>query len=91
MHRNVVTFVDSQVTQNPADGTYTVMIAMEYCSGGGLLDMMNKRINNRFTEQEVLAIFSDIVEAVAYLHYQQPHAITHRDLKVENVLISRSQ
>ena len=35
---------------------------MEWCPGGGIIDMMNTRLQNRMTEQEVLKIFSDTVE-----------------------------
>ncbi|KAJ5678132.1 uncharacterized protein N7477_003765 [Penicillium maclennaniae] len=44
---------------------------------------------NRLTEPEVIKIFSDVAEGVACMHYLKP-PLLHRDLKVENVLISRS-
>lgn len=50
-------------------------------AGGGIIDMMNTRLQNRLTESEILKIFSDTVEAVAHMHYQSPPLI-HRDLKV---------
>lgn len=43
--------------------------------------MMNTRLQNRLTESEILKIFSDTVEGVAHMHYQNPPMI-HRDLKV---------
>jgi len=48
---------------------------------------MNDRLGTGFTEQEVLAIFCDTCEAVARLHHCQT-PIIHRDLKVENILVS---
>lgn len=30
--------------------------------GGGIIDMMNTRLQNRLTEGEILKIFSDVVE-----------------------------
>jgi AP2-associated kinase len=39
------------------------------------------------TEPEILHIFSDVVEGVATMHYLKP-PLLHRDLKVENVLIT---
>ncbi|XP_053205198.1 BMP-2-inducible protein kinase-like [Panonychus citri] len=40
-----------------------------------------------FSEKQVLKIFCDICEAVSKLHHNNP-PIIHRDLKVENILIS---
>lgn len=89
---------------------YEIFILMEWCpgmatrssfelieAGGGIIDMMNTRLQNRMTESEILKIFSDVVEvrtptlvklyrltraqAVAHMHYQSPPLI-HRDLKV---------
>lgn len=62
---------------------------MELAAGGGIIDMMNTRLQNRLTESEILKVFSDVVEAVAHMHAQSPPLI-HRDLKVENILMSSS-
>lgn len=43
------------------------------------------RLNQGFTEHEVLKIFCDITEGVSRLHHCQT-PIIHRDLKIENVL-----
>ncbi|CAG2112293.1 unnamed protein product, partial [Medioppia subpectinata] len=56
---------------------------------GHVLQLMNDRINVGFSENELLKIFCDICEAVARLHHNQP-PIIHRDLKIENILISES-
>ncbi|KAK7205167.1 hypothetical protein BZA70DRAFT_175345 [Myxozyma melibiosi] len=87
-HPNAVTYIDSHASHLKAGG-YEVFVLMEFCSGGGLIDFMNTRLQNRFTESEILKIFSDIVEGVSGMHYLEPPLI-HRDLKVENVLISES-
>lgn len=31
-------------------------------AGGGIIDMMNTRLQNRLTESEILKVFSDTVE-----------------------------
>ncbi|KAK9244972.1 kinase-like domain-containing protein [Lipomyces tetrasporus] len=85
-HRCVVSYIDSHASHLKT-GEYEVFLLMEYCSGGGLIDFMNTRLQDRFTESEILNIFSDVVEGVACMHYLEPPLI-HRDLKVENVLIS---
>ena len=45
-------------------------------------------MQHRLTEPEILKIFGDVAEGVATMHYLKP-PLLHRDLKVENVLISK--
>lgn len=87
-HKHIVRYIDSHASQLKGGG-YEVFLLMEYCSGGGLIDFMNTRLRNRLTEPEILQIFSDVAEGVACMHYLRP-PLLHRDLKVENVLISTS-
>lgn len=86
-HRHIVKYIDSHASQLKGGG-FEVFLLMEYCSGGGLIDFMNTRLQNRLTEPEIIKIFSDVAEGVACMHYLKP-PLLHRDLKVENVLISR--
>ncbi|KAF1816487.1 serine/threonine-protein kinase ppk30 [Eremomyces bilateralis CBS 781.70] len=87
-HTHIVTYIDSHASQLKGGG-YEVFLLMEYCAGGGLIDFMNTRLQHRLTEPEILKIFSDVAEGVATMHYLKP-PLLHRDLKVENVLISTS-
>lgn len=87
-HRHIVTYIDSHASQLKGGG-YEVFLLMEYCAGGGLIDFMNTRLQDRLTEPEILEIFSDVAEGVACMHYLKP-PLLHRDLKVENVLIART-
>ncbi|GAA5976236.1 hypothetical protein JCM10908_005426 [Rhodotorula pacifica] len=93
-HPKIVNMIEASVADLPGgvDGSkgYEIYILMEWCQGGGIIDMMNTRLQNRLTEGEILKIFSDVVEAVAHMHYQKPPLI-HRDLKVENILLSPPQ
>ena len=53
-------------------------------AGGRLVDVMNSKLksrSSRFTEEEVLKIFTDICQAVARLHHRTK-PIIHRDIKV---------
>ncbi|EIW69409.1 hypothetical protein TREMEDRAFT_73843 [Tremella mesenterica DSM 1558] len=68
-----------------SNGTHEVFILMEYCSGGGIIDLLNKRLRDRLKEVEILNIFTDVCEAVAAMH-SLPQPLLHRDLKIENVL-----
>ena len=85
-HRMIVTYIDSHASEMKGGG-YEVFLLMEYCDGGGLIDFMNTRLQHRLTEPEILDIFADITEGVACMHYLKP-PLLHRDLKVENVLIT---
>jgi AP2-associated kinase len=38
---------------------------------------MNRRVATRFAQPEVLQIFGDVCEAVAFLHYQKPNPIMY--------------
>ena len=84
--KQIVKYIDSHASQLQRGG-YEVFLLMEYCQGGGLIDFMNTRLQNRLTEPEIINIFTDIAEGVANMHYLKP-PLLHRDLKVENVLIS---
>ncbi|GAA5967426.1 hypothetical protein JCM11641_000544 [Rhodosporidiobolus odoratus] len=90
-HPKIVHMIEASVADLPGgvDGSkgYEIYILMEWCPGGGIIDMMNTRLQNRLTESEILKIFSDVVEAVAHMHYQSP-PLLHRDLKVENILLT---
>ncbi|QIW95806.1 hypothetical protein AMS68_001324 [Peltaster fructicola] len=87
-HKHIVTYIDSHASQLNGGG-YEVFLLMEFCSGGGLIDFMNTRLQHRLTEPEILKIFADVAEGLACMHYLKP-PLLHRDLKVENVLISKS-
>ncbi|PNS16293.1 Serine/threonine-protein kinase plo1 [Sphaceloma murrayae] len=85
-HKHIVRYMDSHASQLKGGG-YEVFLLMEFCAGGGLIDFMNTRLQYRLTEPEILKIFSDVAEGVATMHYLKP-PLLHRDLKVENILIS---
>ncbi|KAF9225571.1 hypothetical protein BS17DRAFT_751486 [Gyrodon lividus] len=87
-HPNVVHLIDA-AWHRMSNGQYEVFILMEFCPGGGIIDMMNRRLRERLTEAEILQIFIDILEGVAAMHNLRP-ALLHRDLKVENILQSSS-
>lgn len=70
-----------------AGGGWEIFILMEYCRGGGLIDFLNSRLQHRLSETEVLSIFRDVCEGVQVLHHLDP-VLLHRDLKIENVLLS---
>ncbi|THH20483.1 hypothetical protein EW146_g868 [Bondarzewia mesenterica] len=85
-HPNIVHLIDAAWHRMP-NGTFEVFILMEFCPGGGIIDMMNRRLRERLTEAEILQIFVDVCEGVAAMHNLRP-PLLHRDLKVENILQS---
>ncbi|XP_076010196.1 AP2-associated protein kinase 1 isoform X3 [Genypterus blacodes] len=85
-HKNIVGFQDSSITAVGAGDVWEVLILMDLCRGGQVVNQMNQRLQTGFTEAEVLQIFCDTCEALSRLH-QCKTPIVHRDLKVENILL----
>lgn len=55
-------------------------------TGGSLIEILQSR-TTPFDEETVTKIFYQVCKAVAHMHSQVP-PIIHRDLKIENLLIS---
>ncbi|XP_069034124.1 AP2-associated protein kinase 1-like isoform X2 [Embiotoca jacksoni] len=85
-NKNIVGFLDSSIAAVGAGDVWEVLILMDFCRGGQVVNLMNQRLQTGFTEAEVLQIFCDTCEAVTRLH-QCKTPIIHRDLKVENILL----
>ncbi|XP_065261032.1 BMP-2-inducible protein kinase isoform X3 [Emys orbicularis] len=85
-HKNIVGYLDCAVN-SVSDNVWEVLILMEFCRAGQVVNQMNQRLQTGFTEPEVLRIFCDTCEAVARLHHCKT-PIVHRDLKVENILLN---
>ena len=69
------------------NGTYEVFILMEFCSGGGIIDMMNRRLRERLTEQEILTIFVDVCEGLAAMHAPQTTSSAPRSESGEHIAV----
>lgn len=80
-------YLDSHAARSSDGKGYEVFVLMEYCSRNGLIDFMNTRLKDMLSEPEILQIACDIGLGIANMHYLSPPLI-HRDLKIENVLIS---
>ncbi|XP_061590207.1 AP2-associated protein kinase 1 isoform X2 [Cololabis saira] len=85
-HKNIVGYLDSSITAMGSRDVWEVLILMDYCKGGQVVNLMNQRLQTGFTELEVLQIFCDTCDASSRLH-QRKTPIIHRDLKVENILL----
>lgn len=61
------------------------MLAMEYCAGGNLRQVLQKRENCcGLPERDVRRVLSDVAAGLFYLHTNH---VVHRDLKPENVVL----
>jgi serine/threonine protein kinase len=60
-------------------------IVMEYLSGGNLLEVIGKE--GKISYQRVHKVVHDLLLALNYMHKQN---IMHRDLKLENVMLTHS-
>ena len=61
-----------------------VIIVMELVNGGSLYGLLKRQEGRRLKEDEAKRVFKQVVEAIRYCHNR---CITHRDIKLENVLL----
>lgn len=85
---HIVKYIDSNASKFDSNGKYEVLVLMELCENGSLIDYMNTRLNNRFTELEVLNIFAQTCSGIYAMHRLVP-PLLHRDIKIENILINQ--
>lgn len=78
-HPNVVKLID--VLRNK----HFVYLITEFVDGGDLFDALSKR--GRFSETDARSVFEQIVTGVSYCHSMK---VISRDMKVENVLLTKS-
>ena len=63
-----------------------IFIVMEYCEGKDLMDYILHK--TRLSEIESLKFFQQLINALFYLHSQN---ISHRDVKIDNMLLDRNK
>ena len=76
-HRGIVRLYNAFIVDS------SLVIVMEYASGGELKEYVTKK--GRLDEEEAKGIFRQIVDAINHCHMLH---VVHRDLKLENVLFS---
>ncbi|XP_060528873.1 cyclin-G-associated kinase [Cylas formicarius] len=87
-HPNIIqylsaSFIDKSQTTH---GQSEFLVVTELCPGGSLVDVLQPR-TAPFDAETIAKIFYQTCRAVSHLHSQVP-PIVHRDLKIENLLIS---
>ena len=68
----------------------SLCVVMHYCEGGDLAQAIKQRAKAEqpFNEQEVISLFVQIVMALHYVHSKR---ILHRDLKTQNIFITKAR
>ena len=81
-HSNIVLFVESFVESSKLN------IVMEYADGGDLSSFVQtyKKARKRIKESDLMRIFVQITLALKHVH---EHNILHRDLKSQNIFLTR--
>ena len=62
----------------------TLNLIMEYVNGCSLMSYLKKKYHKKIDESEARIIFKQLIQALEYCHNLN---ITHRDIKLENILI----
>ena len=62
-----------------------IFIIMEYCEGQDIMDYILTK--GHLSEEESLKYFQQLINALYYLHSQN---ITHRDIKIDNLLLDKN-
>lgn len=63
----------------------TLYLVQEMCNGGDLFDLLHSQKNRRLEEDDARRLVQQILSAIKYLH---AHNILHRDVKLENFLLT---
>src|SRR6266566_5009197 len=63
-----------------------VYMLMDYIKGKNLETLRKEQPEQRFSLSLVLSLMAPIVDALIYLHHQEP-PIVHRDIKPENIIV----
>ncbi|XP_033115096.1 serine/threonine-protein kinase Nek8-like [Anneissia japonica] len=81
-HPNIIEYYE-----NYLEGT-ALMIVMEYAEGGTLCEYLQQQGNTLLEEHEILHFFAQILLSLHHIHSKQ---ILHRDLKTQNILLTKQR
>lgn len=82
-HPNVIEYFENFLQDK------AMMIVMEYAAGGTLFEFIQAKVRSKtlMDEDEVAFLFAQIILPMYYVHQSQ---VLHRDLKSENIFLTRS-
>lgn len=81
-HPNIVEcLAGTSVSEN---GNRIGLIAMEMCEGGTLFNLLHRHREKRLSEEQILYILRHLIAGLVHMHSK---SISHRDVKVENILL----
>lgn len=83
-HKNIVKFFGLEKIANRCN---EFALAMEYCSGGNLSEMIEEN-RDGLEPSEFYKVFGNMVAAIKHLHSLH---IIHRDLKPNNIVVNKFQ
>lgn len=67
------------------DNAHSIHIVMEFVKGKSLYQYLKEKPGKRLLESEAKLIIQQIAECMRYIHSK---SITHRDMKLENIIIN---
>lgn len=82
-HPNIVTYKESFL-----DKEYNMYIVMKYCEEGDLYKKIRATNSKPFSESQVVDWIAQLVLALHFLHEKK---ILHRDIKTQNIFISKGR
>ncbi len=71
------------------DSRQRTYMLMDYIEGPNLEALRRQRADKRFTLSQALIVLAPVVDAVQFLHSQQP-PVLHRDIKPSNIIVPLS-
>ncbi|XP_075253963.1 uncharacterized protein LOC142345654 isoform X2 [Convolutriloba macropyga] len=84
-HNNIARYFGCYIKRGPVA---QIWIAMEYCAGGSIFDLIKHGGNNGkhyFKEEWIAYASREILEGLKYLHSMK---VIHRDIKGQNILLT---
>ena len=78
-HENIIAYIDSFQEKG------ALCIVTEFCDGGDLSELIEKRNGRSFSEDQIVRWFRQICSGLQYLHERR---VLHRDIKTQNVFLT---
>jgi serine/threonine protein kinase len=68
-------------------GDEKVVLMLDYCSGGTLMDLVDNKKRKRLRDHEIRFYLRQMLEGLEYIHRKR---IIHRDIKLNNIFLDRN-